>query len=100
MALDVSGATLGAAIAAALALPPPPTNPTPAQEASYVAAKAAQIATWTTIAQQILTYLVANTQVVVNVTTTDTVLVTAVTTGVATAPGTGTGTGSGTGTIS
>lgn len=102
MPLDVSGATLGALIANALNLPPPPTNPTPEQEAQYNASKAANLATWTAVSAQIISYLVANTVV----TTTDQVTIPP--TGVATiissptgGPCTGTaiGTGTGTGTI-
>lgn len=69
MALDKTGIILGGLIAKALALPTPPTNPTPEQEAAYVSAQAAQLATWTTISQQIINYLIDNT----TVTTSDTV---------------------------
>ena len=105
MALDTSGVALGTLIAKALALPAPPTNPSPAQLATYNAAVAAQLATWTTVAQQILTYLVANTVVNTTVSTTDTIGPSGVATIVApsgggpctgTASGTGTGTGNGT----
>ena len=97
MPLDVSGAALGTLIANALALPEAPVNPTPAQTASYLAAKAQQVIDWTTISQQILTYLVANT--IVN--TTDSVPALGLTSpgGTAPAPVTGTASGTGIGTI-
>lgn len=107
MALDLSGAALGSLIAQALALPTPPVNPTPAQEAIYTAAVAAQLKTWTTVSKVILTYITTN--AVVN--TNDTVTTNANTAELATViapsgggPCTGTlaanGTGTGTGTIS
>lgn len=106
MPLDQSGTTLGLLIANALGLPDPPVNPTPAQQASYLAAKAAQIENWTIVSQTILTYIASNAIVTSTVTTTDTVpalglispggLTPAPVTGLAT----GTGSGTGTGTIS
>lgn len=107
MVLDQSGVIPGTLIATALGLPPPPTNPTPEQEATYLAAVAANKATWITIMSVLIPYLTQNT--VVNTTDTISTVTTTVTlpaTGVATiiAPpsggpctGTGTGTGSGTG---
>ena len=97
MPLDVSGSALGALIANALALPEPPVNPTPAQTAAYLAAKAQQVIDWTTISQQILSYLVANT--VVN--TTDSVPALGLTSagGMSPTPVTGTASGTGVGTI-
>jgi hypothetical protein len=98
MALDTSGAALGALIAAALGLPDPPTNPSPAQLASYLASKQAQIDNWTIISAQILQYITAN--AVVN--TTDTLPLAGVATIIAPSGGgpcTGTGSGTGTGNI-
>lgn len=111
MPLDPTGAVPGALIATALALPTPPVNPTPEQEASYVAAVAAQKATWITICQVLMQYLISNTVVTTNVNTTDSITIGP--SGVATiiapsgggpctggATGSGTGSGTGTGTIS
>lgn len=110
MPLDPTGAIPGALIATALNLPPPPTNPTPAEEAQYLAAVAANKATWIAVCSALMPYLIANTVVTVTVTTNDEITIPP--SGVATiiappsggpctgaATGTGTGMGGGTGTI-
>ena len=95
MSMDLTGATLADLIVQALNLPPPPTNPTPAQQAQYLDQVQKQKETWTTICNQLLTYIANN----ATVTTTDTVPASGIddSTGHAC---TGTATGTGTGTIS
>jgi hypothetical protein len=107
MSLDQSGVNLGTLIANALNLPPAPVNPTPEQEAAYLAAQAQQLATWITIAQQIIVYLVANTQVAttstINTNNSNEELASVIAPsggGHCTGTLTGTGTGKGIGTIS
>ena len=60
MTMDLTGVTLAKEIVIALNIPAPPTNPTSDQEAAYQSAVQAQIATWTTICNQMLTYISAN----------------------------------------
>lgn len=99
MALDISGTALGTLIATALALPTPPIDPLPEQLVAYNAAVAANLTTWITISQQILTYITTNAVVA----TTDSVTVpgTGLVAPVGGGPVTGAavGSGSGTGTI-
>jgi hypothetical protein len=61
--MDLTGKTLANLIVNALlaqGIPTPPTNPTPDQEAAYQAVLAAQTTTWTTICENILTYVNQN----------------------------------------
>lgn len=60
MTMDLTGATLANLIVPALGVPTPPTNPTPDQYAAYESALAAQVATWTIICNQILSYVSSN----------------------------------------
>lgn len=68
MSMDLTGATLAQAIVTALGIPTPPGAGASADQiAAYQSALASQLATWTTICNQILTYVHNNASVAVSV---------------------------------
>lgn len=58
--MDLTGSDLAQLLVAALGLPTPPVNPTPAQLAAYQATLAQQKVVWTTISNVLLTYINQN----------------------------------------